>query len=418
MAKSKNTNVVEEVVNTEKEAAIARRKKAKSGAIAGYEPQVAEIVEPTEPTEVVEPIEVAEIVEPENGTLTPFEVLERKVQNGTVQSVTAYFPVSANAENTGINFARLIDEDGNEITQSYTVNKSNSSAFFRIFAYKLPESVKGKGGKFSPKAFTDALVSGYDTFAAFLNEVDKFTNRNLDRVPVILRVINGTFDDGAYENEISGVLLKYNELPHSRLVDMIRDAEINRLITSSYMTPESLSIYFSIENELKDKSGVELSGKILNGSDGKFAFKFNTVIRDATGKFEYILPNVDEKGNFSDTRERYRHLGWLERGVEILTSEVEKLSKINYAEVLNNMSNTAFFGFMESAKTILVNDPNEKLDAEKSEGIISNLRVRSGVNEFETGMQVLNEAILINGTHGNAKYMTPMLNKALDLIFS
>lgn len=415
MAKTNKT----EVTNVEQEKALARRKKAKTGEIAGYvgtpalsiiEPEIA-IPEPT-------PEPVVEVVQNVTHTQTPFENLRTKVSNGAVRSVTAYFPVSANEENTGLNFARMIDESGNELNLTYTIDKSNSSAFFRIFAYKLPESVKGKGGKFSPKAFTDALRDGYATFANLLNEADKFTNRNLDRVPVILRIVDGTFDDGTYTNEISGVLLKYNELPHTRLVEMIDEAGINGLVTSSFMTPEALSIYFHIEHELKEKTGINLVGKILNGSDGKYAFRFNTVIRDTNNKFEYILPDVDEKGNFSRTRERYRHLGWLERGVEILTDEVEKISKINYATVLNNMDIGTFLTHLETAMTELVNDKDINLDAEKSAGAISNLRIRCGVNDFETAIQGLNEAVILNGTHGNAKYMTPMLERALDRIFS
>jgi hypothetical protein len=210
--------------------------------------------------------------------------------------------------------------------------------------------------------------------------------------------------------------MTYNELPHEKLVQLIQDGNIANLITHSYLFPESLDIYFNLRNKLPTDLGMQMYGRIQNGSSGTISFNFNGVIRSKNGKYTYILPQVDENGNYIKMNGRNRHMGWLENGVNAFVEAVEKISQINYVETLQAITFDGVWRLFESARTILIN-AKKPMDSERSEITLGTLKTRCKAAGFTTGLQVFNEATLLAELHGNGKYLNPMLDQVFDLIF-
>jgi hypothetical protein len=414
------------------EQAKARRKAAQNTNINTVE-QYKEIHEPVEIEPEPEPeVEVTVIVSPEISevepeviidrenvsdevkvmSLTPFQTLETKVGKGKVETVLGYFPLVGTDK--GLVFR---NKDGSMQEQAYSINRNNLTSLFSLFVYKLPTGSTKKGGKYASAELTKAFtVGGYAGLANLVNEMNEVAIRNFDRTPVLFRIANGEFDDGLYSNEIVGALMTYNELPHEKLVQLIQDGNIANLVTHSFLFPESLDVFFNLRNRLPTDLGMQMYGRIQNGSSGTISFNFNGVIRSKNGKYTYILPQVDENGNYIKMNGRNRHMGWLENGVSAFVEAVEKISQINYVETLQAITFDNVWRLFETARTILIND-KKPMDAEKSEITLGTLKTRCKMAGFTTGLQVFNEATLLAELHGNGKYLNPMLDKVFDLIF-
>ena len=351
-------------------------------------------------------------MEIQSASVTPFQRLKSKVGDGNVSSAIVYFPVKG--VSNGLVFR---NEDGTIQETVYKLDASDTNNLYGLFVYKLDKNDKKKGGKYSPKVLSDRFDEGYESFANFLNELDKVSKRSFDRNPIILRIANGTFDTGVYNNQIVGALMTYNELSNARLLQMIEDGNIANLITSSILSPDSLDIYFKLKHTTPENMGMQLVGLIQNGTSGLISFNFNAVVKSANGKYKYILPQLDENGGYVKMKGRNRHLGWLENGVAELVEAVEKISTINYYETLAAITFEKVFLLFDRARHILINDKKNPMDAEKSEIVFGTLYTKCKAMKYTTGLQVFDEATLLAEVHGNAKYLNRMLDQVFDIIF-